>query len=158
MNDTGIKAKELVEQVKRLKPEVEQKKKNAEMKSKKAEEEEKKAAVVLVGQIKVKDEVEVKKNYATSFLQNCDKELKEAEKFKISASQSVERLKEDNIREVGAYKQENILKMGGVDKVLQAVLLIINGKSNLSELKNTLSRPKNLKQFDLNLIETEFAK
>jgi len=48
--------------------------------------------------------------------------------------------------------------MAGVDKVLQAVLLIINGKSNLSDLKNTLSRPKNLKQFDLNLIETEFEK
>jgi len=64
MNDTGIKATELVEQVKRLKPEVEQKKKNAEMKSKKAEEEERKAAIVLTSQTKVKEEVEVKKNYA----------------------------------------------------------------------------------------------
>jgi len=62
MNDTGIKAKELVEQVKRLKPEVEQKKRNAELKSKKSEEEEKKAALVLASQTKVKEEVEVKKN------------------------------------------------------------------------------------------------
>jgi len=50
------------------------------------------------------------------------------------------------------------MKMAGVDKVLQAVLLIVNGKSNLSELKNTLSKPKNLKGFDLNSIETEFEK
>jgi len=91
-------------------------------------------------------------------LQNCEKELKEAEKFRTIAISSIEKLKEDNIREVGTYKQENIVKMVGVDKVLQAVLLIVNGKSNLSELKNTLSRPKNLKQFDLNLIETEFEK
>jgi len=91
-------------------------------------------------------------------LQNCEKELKEADKFRPIAIAYIEKLKEDNIREVGGYKQENIVKMGGVDKVLQAVLLIVNGKSNLSELKNTLSRPKNLKLFDLNLIETEFEK
>jgi len=48
------------------------------------------------------------------------------------------------------------MKMAGVDKVLMAVLLIITGKPNLSELKNTLSKPKNLKQFDLSLIETKF--
>jgi len=84
--------------------------------------------------------------------------LLEAEKFKLSASESVAKLREDSIREVGTYKQENILKMPGVDKVLQAVMLIVNGKASLSELKNTLSRPKNLKQFDLNLIETDFEK
>lgn len=65
-------------------------------------------------------------------------------------------MKEDAIREVGSYKQENILRMAGVDKVLMAVLLIINGKPNLAELKNTLSKPKNLKLFDLSLIETKF--
>jgi len=47
---------------------------------------------------------------------------------------------------------------GGVDKVLQAVVLIITGKQKLDELKATLSKPKNLKQFDLNLIETDFEK
>jgi len=157
MNDTKIKARELVEQVKKLKPEVEEKKINAEMKSKKAEIEEKAANVVLESQSKVKEEVEQKKNSAFKFLQNCEKELKEADKFKSQATKSVENLKDDAIREVGAYKQENILKMAGVDKMLMAVMLIVNGKSSLSEMKNTL-KPKNLKQFDLNLIETDFEK
>ena len=48
--------------------------------------------------------------------------------------------------------------MAGVDKVLQAVMLIITGKPYLSEIKALLSKPKNLKGFDLNLIENEFEK
>jgi len=48
--------------------------------------------------------------------------------------------------------------MAGVDKVLQAVMLIITGRPNLSEIKAQLSKPKNLKGFDLNLIENEFEK
>jgi hypothetical protein len=47
---------------------------------------------------------------------------------------------------------------GGVDKVLQAVVLIITGKQKLEVLRPTLSKPKNLKGFDLNLIETDFEK
>jgi len=61
MNDTKIKAKELIEQVKKLKPEVEEKKKSVEIKSKIADAEEKKAAILLESQIKVKEEVEMKK-------------------------------------------------------------------------------------------------
>jgi len=54
---------------------------------------------------------------------------------------------------------DKIVNMGGgVDKVLQAVVLIITGKQKLDELKATLSKPKNLKQFDLNLIETDFER
>jgi len=159
MNDTKIQAKELVESVKKLRPEVEIKKNNAELKSKKAEEEEGKAAIVLESQTKIKEEVEKAKSEALDFLHRCDKELKEAEKFKQTASASVEKLKEENIREVSNYKLDKIVNMGGgVDKVLQAVVLIITGKQKLEELRPTLSKPKNLKGFDLNLIETEFEK
>ena len=91
-------------------------------------------------------------------MQKCDKELKEAEKFKQTASASVEKLSEAQIKEVAAYKQDAILKMAGVDKVLQAVMLIITGRPNPSEIKAQLSKPKNLKGFDLNLIENEFEK
>jgi len=101
MNDTKIKARELVEQVKQLKPEVEEMKTNAELKSRIAEAEERKAALVLETQEKVKEEVEQKKNAAFRFFQNCEKELKEAEKFKLSASLSVEKLREDAIRSRG---------------------------------------------------------
>lgn len=159
MNETTIQAKELVESVKKLRPEVEIKKNNAQLKSKKAEEEEAKASIVLESQVKIKEEVEKAKSEALEFLHKCDKELKEAEKFKQTASASVERLKEDNIREVANYKLDKIVNMGGgVDKVLQAVVLIITGKQKLDELKATLSKPKNLKQFDLNLIETDFER
>lgn len=158
MNDTSIKAKELVEQVKKLKPEVVLKKQNAEIKSTRAKEEEQKANVVLQSQTKVKEEVERRKVEASEFLSKCNVELKEAEKFKIMASHAVEKLREEAIREVSNYKLDIITKMSGVKPVLDAVLLIVNGKANINDLKNTLSRPKNLKQFDLNLIETEFEK
>lgn len=100
MNDTKEKAKVLVEDVKKLRPEVEIKKNNAMLKSKKAEEEEAKASIVLESQTKIKEEVEKAKSEALDFLNKCDKELKEAEKFKQTASASVEKLKEENIREV----------------------------------------------------------
>jgi len=48
--------------------------------------------------------------------------------------------------------------MAGVDKVLKSVLLIVTGNSNLNDLKSTLQKPKNLKQFDLNEIENSFEK
>lgn len=74
-------------------------------------------------------------------MQKCDKELKEAEKFKLTASASVEKLSEAQIKEVAAYKQDAILKMAGVDKVLQAVMLIITGRPNLMRSKlNCLNR------------------
>ena len=57
---------------------------------------------MLESQSKVKDEVEMKKNEAYEFLQRCDKELREAEKFKQSASSSVEKLSEAQIKEVAA--------------------------------------------------------
>jgi hypothetical protein len=158
MNQTSITAKDLIQQVKKLKPEVEQKKMNAEIKSKKAEEEEKKANIVLEHQEEVKKEVEEKKAEADEILNKVKHELQGAEKIKVQATAAVEKLKEDSIREVGGYKVENILKMAGVDKVLKSVLLIVTGNSNLNDLKSTLQKPKNLKQFDLNEIENSFEK
>mmetsp|Transcript_66244 Transcript_66244/g.142989 ORF Transcript_66244/g.142989 Transcript_66244/m.142989 type:complete len:169 (-) Transcript_66244:458-964(-) len=157
MNDTSKVAKELVEQVKVLQPEVMEKKKNAEIKSKTAEEEEGKANVVLDSQKETKELVEGKVREAREFLDNTEKQLKEANKFKNSAVAAVERLKDDQVREVAAYKAENMAKMAGVEPVLKAVCMIVTGKGNLSDLKKTLV-PKNLKGFDLNLIETEFEK
>lgn len=158
MNNTKKVAKDLVEQVKKLKPEVEEKKKNAETKSKIAEEEEKKANVVLESQKEVTEEVNAKQKEASEFLAKCNAELRNAEKFKSSAISAVQELKEDAIREVSAYKKENIVKMEGIPELLKAVLLIITGKDKLEDLKNTLSKPKNLKEFDLDLIENQFEK
>jgi len=158
MNNTKKVAKDLVEQVKKLKPEVEEKKKNAESKSKIAEEEEKKANVVLESQKEVTEEVNAKQKEASEFLSKCNLELKEAEKFKSSAIAAVQKLDEAAIREVSGYKKENIVKMEGIPELLKAVLLIVTGKDKLDDLKNTLKNPKNLKEFDLNLIEDQFEK